>query len=395
MQHDAHVVLGLVHKLLVVGLAQQREHGAVEAVGGLDDVGHEALGGEGVDVFELLAAVLLMAAEVEVGAVVGAVDLAPAEGEEELDVAGGLGVVRELLMVVVAQMLLRDAEGHKELLAELLEVVVELAVGAGLAEGLELHLLKLDRAEGEVARGDLVAEGLADLPDREGELGAHGAQNVRVIHVLALGVLRAQVDDGLGVVGDAAEGLEHEVEFADIGEIVLAAVGAGDGMGLDIIEHLLLGHAVGVRVGIEVVDQVVGAEAHLALLAVEQGIGEARHMAARLPHARIHEDVGVDLEAVVPLLDELLAPGVLDVVLEPGAERAVVPGVGKAAVDLGAGEDEAAVFAQGDDLVHGFFGVVHCIVPFPRLAAAESYFGLPPVFRIHNIAQSVPLCKKR
>ncbi len=152
---------------------------------------------------------------------------------------------------------------------------------------------------------------------------------------------------------------------------MLAAVGAGDVVGLDVVEHLGLGHAVGVGLGIEVVDQVVRAEAHFALLAVQQGIGKALHMAAGLPDPGVHQDVGVHLVAVAALLDEALAPGVLHVVLEARPQRAVVPGVGKAAVDLGAGKDEAAVLAQGNDFVHGFFGVVHVVRPFLRLAAAE------------------------
>ena len=195
--------------------------------------------------------------------------------------------------------------------------------------------------------------------DGEGQLGAHGAQDVGVVDVLALGVLGAQIDDGLRVVRDAAVGLEHQIEFADIGKVVLAAIRAGDGMGLDEIEHLSLGHAVGVGFGVKGLDQIVGAEAHLALPAVEHRIGEAGNVAAGLPDAGVHQDVGVHLEAVAALLDEALAPGVLDVVLQPRAEGTVVPGVGQAAVNLGAGEDETAVFAESDDLIHRFFGIVH------------------------------------
>ena len=47
-------------------------------------------------------------------------------------------------------------------------VLVPLLVGARLAEELQLHLLELAGAEDEVARRDLVAEGLADLADAEG-----------------------------------------------------------------------------------------------------------------------------------------------------------------------------------------------------------------------------------
>ena len=147
---------------------------------------------------------------------------------------------------------------------------------------------------------------------------------------------------------------------------------------LDVLEHLLLGHAVGMGLGIKVVDQIVGPKAHLALLAVQQGIGKALHMAAGLPHTGVHENVGVHLVAVAALLDEALAPGVLHVILETGAQRAVVPGVGKAAVDLGPGKDEAAVLAQGDDFVHGFFSVVHIHFSFPAAGCRRDIICLLP-----------------
>ena len=51
-----------------------------------------------------------MSRQIEVRSVVGTVYLAPAEREEELYVARGLGVVSELLMVVEAQMLGSYAE---------------------------------------------------------------------------------------------------------------------------------------------------------------------------------------------------------------------------------------------------------------------------------------------
>ena len=59
------------------------------------------------------------------------------------------------------------------------------------------------------------------------------------------------------------------------------------------------------------------------------------------------------------LLDELLPPGPLDVVFQLHAQGAVVPGVGQSAVDLAAGVDEAPALAQGHDLIHGLFGVLH------------------------------------
>ena len=106
-------------------------------------------------------------------------------------------------------------------------------------------------------------------------------------------------------------------------------------------------------------DELVGAVAGLAGLAVEQGIGEAGHMAGRDPGLGVHDDGGVKAHVIGALLNELFEPGLLDVVFELNAEGTVVPGVGKSAVDLAAGVHEAAVFAQCNDLVHGFFAFFH------------------------------------
>ena len=146
---------------------------------------------------------------------------------------------------------------------------------------------------------------------------------------------------------------------------MLAAGGAGDHVFLDKILHLLLRESVDglgqLEAGLSapVLDDLVGAEALVALAAVHQRIGEAAEVAARDPGLRVHQDRRVKADVVGVLLHELLPPGVLDVLLQLRAEGAVVPGVGKAAVDLAAGEDKAAVFAQCDDLVHRLFGVFH------------------------------------
>ena len=171
-------------------------------------------------------------------------------------------------------------------------------------------------------------------------------------------------------------GLEHEVEFADIGEVALATARAGDRVLTDEGDHVLVRHGldVGFYVGgvLEpVLDQLVRAVAHAAALAVDQGIVEGGHMAGCHPDLRVHEDRGVKSHVVGVFLHELLPPGALDVVLQLHAERAVIPGVREAAVDLRARVDEASALAQCDDLVHGFFGVLHCIPPCP----ANGYSG--------------------
>jgi hypothetical protein len=86
----------------------------------------------------------------------------------------------------------------------------------------------------------------------------------------------------------------------------------------------------------EVLDELVRAEALVALAAVHERVGEAAQMAGGHPGLRVHQDGGVQTHVVGVLLHEFLPPGALDVVLELHAQRAVVPGVGKAAVDFAA-----------------------------------------------------------
>ena len=381
-----HVVLLGVHHLFVIGVAEDGKDRALHAQRGLDDVGDIVLVLVLVVVGQVLARGVLVLGQVVVGAVGHAPQLAPAEGEEELKVGGGFGVEAQLLGVVVpqAQVLVLQTDGQKPVVAELPPVLEPLLVGARLAEELQLHLLKLPDPEDEVARGDLVAEGLADLADAEGELAPGGTLDIDEVGKNALSGLRPEVDGIFSVLGDPLEGLEHQVELADIGKVVLAAGGAGDVMLLHELLHLRLGegvdglgqvHALLVAV---VLNELVRPEALVALAAVHQGVGEAGQMARGHPGLGVHQNGGVQTHVVGVLLDKFLPPGPFDVVFQLRAQGAVVPGVGQAAVDLGPGEDKAPALAQGDDLFHGFFTVVH----------SDS---LPVGFRLYYIKKSLSL----
>ena len=181
MQNGAHVVFRRVHDLFVVSVAEERERHAVTAERRLDHIRHIVLVRFLIEVGEILAGGLLMALEVVVRAVGNAPKLAPVgEREGVFDVGRGAGVERKLRRLVVAQtqMLFLDAETQQPVLAVVLPVGEPFKVRAGLAEELALHLLKLARAEREVARRDLVAERLADLADAERELPARRALDV-------------------------------------------------------------------------------------------------------------------------------------------------------------------------------------------------------------------------
>ncbi len=146
--------------------------------------------------------------------------------------------------------------------------------------------------------------------------------------------------------------------------MVLAAVGADHILVLhNEVVHLGGGHGVHID-GLATfgsLDELVGTMPGAAALAVHQGVGEGAHMTGGDPGLGVHQDGGIQAHIIVGLLDELLKPGLLDVILELHAQRAVVPGVCQAAVDLGAGIDVAPVLAQGHDHIQSLIAVSHGI----------------------------------
>ena len=366
VQNGADILLALgIHEVLfVVGLAQEGQRHTVTAQRRLDDVGDVVLVGLAVEVLQALAGSLLMAAQVVVGAVGNAPQLAPV-GEREgiFDISGGTAVESQLcgLVVTQAQVLLLDAQAQQPVLAVILPVSEPLQVGARLAEELALHLLELAGTEGEVARRDLVAEGLADLADAEGQLAAGGALDVGKVDEDALCGLRAEVAGRGAVLGDADGRLEHQVELADGSEVMLAADGADDVLVLgDELVHLVKAHGIDVHFGVLVADELVGTVTCLAGAAVQQRVREARHVTGGDPGLRIHDDGCIQAHVVGAFLHELLQPCFLDVVLELDAQRAVIPAVGKTAIDLRTGEHVTTVLAEVDDHIKGLFALFHC-----------------------------------
>jgi hypothetical protein len=103
--------------------------------------------------------------------------------------------VGELVSVVgaEAQRLAVDPQLHVPVHALVHPVLVPTLCLGGRDEELHLHLLELERPEDEVARGDLVAERLADLRDPE------------------RGLLAGVLEGGLEVEEDALRGLGPEV----------------------------------------------------------------------------------------------------------------------------------------------------------------------------------------
>ena len=128
--------------------------------------------------------------------------------------------------------------------AEASPVFEPLQIRSRPAEKLKLHLLEFARAEGEVARRNLVPEGLSDLADAERNLFPGGSLDVLEIDEDTLRCLRTEIDGVLRVLRDALEGLEHQVKLTDIGKVVLSAGRAGNLVVIDECLHLHVAHRV-------------------------------------------------------------------------------------------------------------------------------------------------------
>ena len=87
-------------------------------------------------------------------------------------------------------------------------------------------------------------------------------------------------------------------------------------------------------------------------------------------------DGGVHAHVGGGLLDKLFPPGLFHVIFKLHAQRAVIPGVGQAAVDLAAGEDKPPGFAQADDGIHGFFSSFHKMVRLSAFSHTGDYCSM-------------------
>ncbi len=205
-----------------------------------------------------------------------------------------------------------------------------LHVGTGLHEELHFHLLELSRTEDEISGSDLVAKRLSDLGDSEWHFLPGRLLHVDEIHIRPLRRLGTQVDDGRGVFDRTHERLEHQVELSRLADRPFRATN----------------RALHVRRSRRALDVVfVGAEPALARAALDERIGETADVAARFPHARVHQNGRVEPFDVVPSAHHVPPPPVLQVALELHAERPVVPHRAGAAINLGGLEDEPAPLA--------------------------------------------------
>mmetsp|Transcript_67331 Transcript_67331/g.152348 ORF Transcript_67331/g.152348 Transcript_67331/m.152348 type:complete len:445 (+) Transcript_67331:318-1652(+) len=324
LEHGALLPADLV---LAVGAREQGQEEPVHPRRGLDHVGHVLFFGLLVKIVEVLARGLLVGGQVEASAGGDPEEFLLAKGEGEGHVCARPRVVRQLVRGVhlLPHEVLAEADPPQPALHVLDPQLVLRGphLVAGLDEVLDLHLLELARAEDEVARGDLVPEGLAHLRDPEGDLLPRDFADVFEVDEDSLGGLGAEKSRRGRTLQGTHLGLEHEVEVPGRRQVPgLPRRGRGDqrqlqsrgldqllddeglevSLGFGLLLHLprrLLEHALRVELRLlhaKVADGLVGAldlnfgeqklirpVPELGALAVDHGVAEAGDVARGLP----------------------------------------------------------------------------------------------------------------
>ncbi len=135
-------------------------------------------------------------------------------------------------------------------------------------------------------------------------------------------------------------------------------------MRLNEFHHLALGKRVDRLRKLEpllltkILDQLIRAEALMALLAVHQRIGKTAQMPGRHPRLRVHQNRAVYADIVGILLHKLLPPRLFDIILQLHAEIPVVPGIREPAVNLGTRIHKASRLRKCGNLIHCFFHIL-------------------------------------
>ena len=238
-----------------------------------------------------------------------------------------------------------DAQVNEPVPAVLNPLVEVLVSVVRVHEVLDFHLLELAGTEDEVTGGDLVTERLTDLANTERRALTGCSHHVVEVHENALSGLRAQEVQTLLVIDRAQVGLHQAGEVLRLGPLATGAtVRAGN------LFHALSRAAL---LRLKVLQQVILTQTLVARQALNQRVGEGRHVAGCLPHRTRQNNRGVQANHVRTGADETLPPLLTDVFLQLRPEGAVVPCGAGTAVNFTGLENKAAALRKRNNVIEG------------------------------------------
>ena len=232
-------------------------------------------------------------------------------------------------MIAQTEILLAHSEGKQEITAISAPVVEPFEILARLAEEFKLHLLKLSCTKNEVTRSYLISERFTNLSDTERYFFAARSLHALEVYEYTLRRFGTEVNNRRRILGYALERLEHQVKFAYVGKIMLAALRADDVVRVDVLNHLFLAPAVNgdvlallVR---EILNKLVRSVTRLTFLTVHKRVGKAAYVTGSYPCFGIHQYRAVYADIVRRFLNKLLPPSLFNIIFKLHAERTVIP----------------------------------------------------------------------
>ena len=257
-------------------------------------------------------------------------------------------------MVTQPQVFFLDAQIQQEVLAVASPILEPFEVGIWFAEEFQFHLFKFPNTEDEVTWCNFVPERFTNLTNAERNFFPSGSLDVCEVYKNTLSRFRTQIQFRLRVFCNALEGLEHQVKLPNVSEIRLSAIWTRNLLFPDVVHHFFIRPASRICT-VKVFNQVICSVASLAGFAVHERVREATEVTGSDPSLWIHQNGTVQTDIIGAFLNELLPPSPFDIIFQFDTEWAIIPSVGKSAVDFRTGIYKASGLTKVNDFVHAFF----------------------------------------
>ena len=291
-----------------------------------------------------------MHTQVVVGTIRDAHQLAPLgtlEAEAVLNVNSASRVVCTLLLrnVEAAHVIRVNTQVNEPVPAVLNPLVEVLISVVRVHEVLNFHLLELTSTENKVTGSDLVTERLTNLANTERRALTRSSDHIVEVHENTLSGLRAQEVQTLLIIDRA------QVSLHQTGEVLrLSPLTTSTTVRASNLIHALSRAAL---LRLKVLQQVILTQTLVAGQALNQRVGEGRHVTGRLPHRTRQNNGGIQANHVRTRADETLPPLLTDVFLQLCTEGAVVPCGAGTAVNFTGLENKAAALRERNNVIEG------------------------------------------
>ncbi len=160
-----------------------------------------------------------MAGQIKVCTGVDSFQLFESEREPEFNIACGVGIMCQLVVIVVPVHVFSQAKGQVPAQSHLLPVCIPLHFLSRLDEELHFHLLEFPHSENKLPGNNLVAERFPGLGYPKRDLHSPTFLDIQEIHENALCRFRSQVYERRPFFGAAQLCAEHQVEFPHLGPV--------------------------------------------------------------------------------------------------------------------------------------------------------------------------------